>query len=126
MSVLNQIEAHLGGIADASKAPAPGDVLAQLTTVIPPSGVYEITWPGPVFQAVSIGNTSSANLTVLAGVATPSGTPPQLGGGQFLVASHVMRTVSIRGSALTVYGPAGTAFDFTAYSRPRNPSSGSC
>jgi hypothetical protein len=125
ISVLRQIEAHLGGIADYSKAPPEGDVLAQLTVQMAPPGVYEINWP-VTFQAVSIGNTSGAVLTVVAGSGGPSGTPPRQGAGEFIVNPGVMRTVSIRGHALSIFGPAGTIFDFTAYSRPRPPNSGAC
>lgn len=126
MSVLNQIEAHLGGIADASKAPAIGDVLAQQTATIPASGVFEMSWPGAAFQSISVANTSAGDLTVMAGSGSPSGSPPDQGPGLFVVRAATMRTVSIQGSALTIYGTPGTVFDFTAYSRPRSPSAGSC
>lgn len=126
MAVLEQIQAHLGDILDATKAPALGDVLAQQTAIIAANGFYELTWPGKLYQSVSIGNTSATDLTVAAGAAAPSGAPSQLGPGQFIVRSHIMRTVSIRGSALTIYGTVGAIFDLTVYSRQRPPSSGSC
>jgi hypothetical protein len=126
MSVIRQIEAHLGDIADLSKAAAEGDVLAQLAVKMPASGVYEITWPGSGFQAVSIANPSTNVLTVVAGSGGPSASAPGVGAGQFTVSANVMRTVSIRGRALTIFGASGTLFDFTAYSRPRAPSSGAC
>jgi hypothetical protein len=125
-SVLQQIEAHLGGIADATKAPAQGDVLAQATATIPSSGAFHRSWPGEEYQAVTIGNTSTSTLIVVAGSPTPSGSPPQRGAGQVTVPPGIMRTVSLFGASLTIYGAVGAAFDFTAYSRPRSPSAGAC
>lgn len=122
-ALLGQIEAHLGGILDFSKAAATGDVLAQGTARIGPDGTWSLTWPVQ-YQAMAIANTSTGDLTVFAGPPTGSGSPPSTGAGIFIVRAGIMRTVSIRNTAVTVYGTPGALFDVTLYSRPREPNAG--
>lgn len=124
-AVLEQIEAHLGGLADASKAPPLADVLSQQTAMIGSQGIWTLNWP-VAFQSISIGNTSTSSLTVIAGAPAGSGSPPAVGAGLVTVPPGVMRTVSLNGHAITVYGAQGTLFDITAYSRPKEPNSGPC
>jgi hypothetical protein len=124
-AVLEQIEAHAGGLVSAMKAAAKGDVLYQGTVMIGPAGEWTLGWPVE-FQAISIANTSTTSLTVLAGPPTGSGAPPNVGAGQFLLPAGIMRTAALRGHAVTVYGAAGTLFDVALYSRPREPVAGPC
>jgi hypothetical protein len=124
-SLMEQIEAHAGGIASVLKAPPQGDVLFQGTVMIDTNGVWTKRWPVS-FLAVSVANTSATALTVLAGEPAGPGFAPARGAGQFAVPSAVMRTVALKGHAITVYGTAGALFDVTIYSRPREPNSGPC
>ncbi len=114
MGVLTQLEAHLGGVLDLMRAAPAGDVLAQLSQVIPAAGFFTLGWPAG-FQALSIANFGASALTVASGGPSVAGAP-SIGAGVFVVSPKFMRTVPSHGKAATIYGAAGVAFDLVAYS----------
>ena len=121
-ALLAQIEAHLGGIFSALKAPPLNDVLGQTAVVLPASGVWSRSWPQP-FSSVSVANLGAQPITVTQ--ANSLGAPSE-GPGVAVVAGGYSRVVALRGTELVIWGPPGTPLDVTVYARPREPSSGSC
>ena len=121
LNAWNQVAAHLGGILDLARAPAKGDVNAQLSLVIPSSGYIQRGFPA-TFETVAVANNGSGTLTVAEGPAMTEA--PTLGGGLFTVGAGIWRMNPMRGTVVTVYGAAGSAFDLTVLSRPRPPAVG--
>jgi hypothetical protein len=121
-ALLAQMEAHLGGIFSALKAPPVNDVLGQTAAIIPASGVWSRSWP-QAFASVSVANLGAAPITV---TQANSINAPSEGPGVAIVAGGYSRVVALRGTELAIWGPPGTPLDVTVYARPREPSSGSC
>jgi len=116
---------HLGGIYQALTAPPTSDVLGQYSAQIAANGSVTRNWKQP-FRSVTIANTSPSLIAVTTRPPEPSGQVPTLGVGTFIVPPGIERTIVCSGTALTVYGPIGTVFDVTLYTRPRPPSAGEC
>jgi hypothetical protein len=121
MNALNQMVTHLGGLLDLALAPPAGDVLASGTRVIEARGALQVRWPTP-FAALHIANLSAGTLTV--GVGPNQTAAPQSRTGVFMVPGGIARTIAVRDTVATIYGTPGSVFDITAFSRPRDPSSG--
>ncbi len=121
--LLSNMNAHLGGILAAIKAPPMGDVLGHVMLEVPASGVAELRWPD-TFQAITLTNLSLNSLTAHA--APPQGFVPTVGSGLMAVLPSIQRTQPLRGTVLSIYGAAGSLCEVTAYSRPRDPAAGPC
>ena len=122
-ALLHQMTAHLGGLLSIAQAAPKGDVLAQMTQIIPANGVLTRQWK-EVAQAVTISNFGAGVIT-----ATTQGqqtTPPSVGSGVALVPGGVSRTVLLRGNAVTIYGLPGTPVELVAWARPRPPAAAPC
>jgi len=129
-ALVGQMVAHLGGIHAAIIAPPVSDVLGQFSAVVPAPplgtiGGYSRSWKQP-YRAVTIANTSPSLVAFTTRALEPSGLPPSLGVGTLLVPAGTERTIVCSGTALSLYGPAGTVVDLTVYSRPKPPTSGPC
>lgn len=121
LNAWNQMAVSLGNILDFARAPAPGDVLAQITHVIPASGVITRTFPVE-FAAVMVANSSTGILTISS--QPPMSQAPSKGTGVVVVPPGISRTMPMRGTVVTIYGPVGSTFDFVVFSKPRDPSTG--
>lgn len=118
MSLLEQMTQHLGGMHTLARAVPRGDVLGQIALTIQAKGFVTRTWREN-FQAVNI-----VNLGTLPLVATTAGEltqAPTQGSGVATIPPGTDRTVTLRGTQLTVYGTPGQTFEVTAFNRPREP-----
>lgn len=120
LNVFHQMLERMGGILALTQAAAAGDVLGARSLTLPTAGFLSATWKQPA-QTVVVANHSPADMVVVAG--TGQGQAPTVGTGVFRVPAGVGRVLPMRGTAITVYGIAGAAFDVVALARPREPSS---
>jgi hypothetical protein len=121
LNEFQQIAAHLGDVLNLMRAPAPGDVLAQLQLVVPAAGVVARSFPAG-YQAIAVANTGASTLTVSS--QPPMTQAPSSGTGVATVAGGVFRVIPMHGTAVSIYGPPGATFDLIVYSRPRPASAG--
>lgn len=123
LSLLRQMTEHLGGLLTTTRAAPRADVLAQMTQVIPQSGVLVRQWSN-LAQAVTVSNYGGCVLTVTT-QGSQSQAPP-VGSGVALVPGGIERTVALRGNSIAIYGLPGTPVEFVAWARPRPPHSAPC
>jgi hypothetical protein len=126
-SLINQLAAAVGGIASSMIAADVDAVLFSGSGMIPNNGdgFYTREWPKPC-AAIAIANLSSNQLIVAGGGGGATDGTPGRGAGTFWIAAGLMRVMALRDNAITIFGPGGSVFDLTVYSRPQTPFSGLC
>lgn len=128
-SVVEQMLASIGGLQSVLLAAVNNSVLASISATILGTDNGFKTWDWKEnFASIAFSNLSAGELVLQAGPASPSGAPPgrASSGGVIWVPAGYARVVSMRDSAITVYGATGQSFDFVAYTRPQPPAWGPC
>ncbi|MGA2835497.1 MAG: hypothetical protein ABSF84_02760 [Acidimicrobiales bacterium] len=120
--LLQQMEAHLGGILSQVKAPPLNDVLYSGARIIPGAGFDVMEWPTR-WSSAMISNTSPSLLTL--GTSASSGSA-STGAGVTHIPPGSFRVWNGRGDGVRVYGAPGTIYDLAIYARPRQPHAGLC
>lgn len=123
MALFGQMEAHLGGVLSAIKAPPINDVKWSGARIIGANGFDVLEWPEDV-SALTIANVSSSLLTV--GASGSGSAAASVGAGVIRVPPGRFRTFAHRGAGMRVFGNPGATYDLTAWGRPRAPTSGLC
>lgn len=123
MALLQQMEAHLGGVESAIKAPPLNDVKWSGARIVGVNGFDVLEWPEAI-SALTIANVSSSLLTV--GTSASGSSAPGVGAGVMRIPPGRSRTFAHRGNGLRVFGNPGAAYDLIAWARPRPPASGLC
>jgi hypothetical protein len=120
MAGLGQLVAHLGGILDSSKAPPMADVLYQGTLLVPANGYITHNFT-QAYNMVALANLGAASVIVQNAGPQTAGYPPLQGSGLVTVPAGMFRCFTMRGTAITIYGPVGQQIDLAVYVRPRPP-----
>lgn len=129
MALFEMISEHLGGLLSLERSIAAGDVLYTGTRLLDANGVDTMEFPGG-FQAVTVTNFTAGVLFVsnspVSLTLVDDEEPFILGAGIITVTEGSMRTIPLRGQALSLFGtgpgpvPSGV-FDLSVFQRPRDP-----